>query len=60
MISRRRFLTISGLSVSLSGFAQSPCSARSPPSPRPKAAPGPAAKLENMLAGVKPLAPRGL
>ena len=56
MISRRRFLKISGLSVGLSGFAQSlfPQAASKPAA---QAGPGPAAKLENMLAGVKHLAP---
>ena len=56
MISRRRFLTISGLSVSLSGFAGS-LFGQIPSKPSAQAAPGPASKLENMLVGVKPLAP---
>jgi Xaa-Pro dipeptidase len=49
MLSRRHFLKIGGLSVSLSGFVRNlfPQSAAQAP-----------AKLENMLAGVKPLGPQ--
>jgi Xaa-Pro dipeptidase len=55
MITRRSFLKVGGLTVSLSGFAASLLgrSARQTATQ----APAPGAKLENMLAGVKPLAP---
>jgi Xaa-Pro dipeptidase len=53
MISRRRFLSISGLSVGLSGFTRRLLGQ----APSRNSAPAPAAKLENMLAGLKPLGP---
>lgn len=57
MISRRRFLEIGGLSVSLSGFAKS-LLGQTPSKPAAQtAAKAPAGKLENMLAGIKPLGP---
>jgi len=48
MISRRNFLKVGGLSVSLSGIARTVFS---------QAKPAPSAKLENLVAGVKPLGP---
>jgi Xaa-Pro dipeptidase len=48
MISRRHFLKIGGLSVSLSGFVRNLFSQNAPQA---------SAKLENMVAGVKPLGP---
>jgi Xaa-Pro dipeptidase len=48
MISRRDFLKVGGLSVTLSGFVRSVFS---------QASPAPRAKIENMLAGLKPLGP---
>ena len=48
MISRRNFLKVGGLSVSLSGLARTVFS---------QTKPAPPAKLENLVAGVKPLGP---